>query len=49
MLGEYTSKIATGTDDNFMKINNEVETIKILLINKIDQLKKDMEDIDKVS
>ncbi|VDI40006.1 Hypothetical predicted protein [Mytilus galloprovincialis] len=47
VLGEYTSKIATGTDDNFMKINNEVETIKILLINKIDQLKKDMEDIDK--
>ncbi|CAG2202996.1 unnamed protein product [Mytilus edulis] len=47
VLGEYASKIATGTDGNFTKINNELEKIQTLLINRIDQLQKDMEEIDK--
>ncbi|VDI01283.1 Hypothetical predicted protein [Mytilus galloprovincialis] len=47
VLGEYARQIATGTDGNFTKINNELEKIQTLLINRIDQLQKDMEEIDK--
>ncbi|CAG2253037.1 unnamed protein product [Mytilus edulis] len=47
VLGEYARQIATGTDDNFTRINNELEKIQILLINSIDQLQKDLEEIDK--
>ncbi|CAC5387258.1 unnamed protein product [Mytilus coruscus] len=47
VLGEYARLIGVRTDENFTKINNELEKIEILLLNKIAQLEKDVEEMDK--
>lgn len=42
-LAKYAELVATATDDILMRMKEKVEKVEILLLHKLDQLKRDME------